>query len=526
MKRIAFITSIMLSFGLLLSCSNDTEDEGRKDLNTDDIAFVSFNVKALTATRSSGEDAGVKENDLKTLYLITFDNSGKIVGVPGTSNYFTKLTNPTLTPDPIKIGASGTNLLVIANPGTELGKAITALNSLSTYAAFNTLISGIQHGEVTDDLANITKGFAMISTPDDTGMTPGQKIDKPLVDISGKIQVVSDSMTEAEAIEAAKDPVNKATIKIERLASKIVFKLAGTIDTKGATFEFGNWTLDAVNSQLFPFAEKTIISVPHTPGSYKSNFYTKDPNYEGMTVGAGLGFTTVNADYEPAIVSPYDWMDKDTMLYCIENTMAAAEQQFGNATRVVVKGTYTPAGANFTPGEDWFSFAGLNYYDLKNLQDAYDVATSGGPLKTACDKMYLKIKTYADAKGLTINDDFASLSEQDLEQIPNGGELIKDGKNDVIRWYQNGLNYYYNEIRHNNEADGYLAYSKYGVVRNNWYSLTLSWVYGPGTPWYPDLNNPGPGDPEKPNPIDPSTAYLGIVVEVEPWILWENNIGF
>ena len=69
-----------------------------------------------------------------------------------------------------------------------------------------------------------------------------------------------------------------------------------------------------------------------------------------------------------------------------------------------------------------------------------------------------------------------------------------------------------------------MALGKYGVVRNNWYKLTLGLVKGPGTPWFPDIDNPGPGDPDPDDPIDTSTGYLGITVEVAPWIIWENEI--
>ena len=51
-------------------------------------------------------------------------------------------------------------------------------------------------------------------------------------------------------------------VKIERLASKLELSLKGNIEVKpdGATFVFGNWTLDAVNSTFYPFAEKTLLS--------------------------------------------------------------------------------------------------------------------------------------------------------------------------------------------------------------------------------------------------------------------------
>ena len=39
-----------------------------------------------------------------------------------------------------------------------------------------------------------------------------------------------------------------------------------------------------------------------------------------------------------------------------------------------------------------------------------------------------------------------------------------------------------------------LLYTSYGVVRNNYYTLTLTKVNGNGTPWYP---GGGPEDPDE-----------------------------
>ena len=137
--------------------------------------------------------------------------------------------------------------------------------------------------------------------------------------------------------------------------------------------------------------------------------------------------------------------------------------------------------------------------------------------------MYGKISDFK--KGVDVGSDFMDLTENMLKDVPNGGELIKNKKEEVVRWYQNGLNYYYYEIRHDNKTEKEMDFGKYGVVRNNWYQLTLGSVNGAGTPWYPDPNNPGPGDPDPEDPIDQSAGYLGITVKTAPWVIWENEIG-
>ena len=65
-----------------------------------------------------------------------------------------------------------------------------------------------------------------------------------------------------------------------------------------------------------------------------------------------------------------------------------------------------------------------------------------------------------------------------------------------------------------------MEYGKYGVVRNNYYTLTLTKVNGNGTPWYP---GGGPEDPDEEEDIDKKGAYLHIEIKVAPWIYWTTN---
>lgn len=538
MKTKIILVSVLAAITALAGCTTGGGG-GTKPVDGTGVAYLSIEIEAQERTRASTEDPGANESDLKTLYLLTFDDTENIVGVPGTSEYSIKIDNATSTPDAVKVSSSATKLLVIANPGTQLLSVINGLNSTTTYSTINAAIVGtaqapVTKDEITDDVSNITKGFAMINSGAE-GENPsvGTKITNPLIDVKGNIVVVTENKDDAAAKSEAEG--KRAEIKIERLASKVEMYVKDPADMTvlppGATFKFGNWTLDAVNSTFYPFATKTLLDVGHsTGGFYIRNFYTQDPNFNNND---NIRYTTVNTTtYNPEIVTPYSWMSASVsatpvVAYCIENTMAAADQLFDAATRVVVKGTYYPNG--YGPTGDWFHFAGKDYKNLAELQAAYSPEMPN--LKAACDNMYNKIKAFADASGGSITfdaDNFSELKETELSQIPNGGELIKNGYapgDQLIRWYQNGLSYYYYEIRHDNSPTaGEMAFAKYGVVRNNWYQLTLGTIKGAGTPWYPDINNPGPGDPDPKDPIDASAGYLGITVKVAPWILWENDI--
>jgi len=532
--KIKSIFSLVLASMMLIACNkNDEYPEGGPAVSEGAVAYVSVQIATEAATRApSEEDAGANENDLKTIYLITFDGTDNVMGIPGSSNYFVKIEGGSgtvsTTPEAQKVSAKAKKMLVIANPGDELEGVLYSLHSASTFAEINAAIAGITSSEVSDDVTNITKGFTMINSGDETGVNVGSKITDPLIDIEDKMVVVdendTDLDTEAKAKAKAEEAGSRVPVKIERLAAKIELKTASTIvvpnDPVQAKFDFGNWTVDGLNSTFFPFAEKTLLgSHTSTLGFYTNNFYTKDPNYDTNT---GIDFAVIQPDYSPLLPHGTDWLAAGIKTYTIENTMEKEEQLFQNATRVVIKGTYYP-DENWSG--DWFSFAGKNYETLALLQAAYDEAATGSNLAVACDKMYNKIADYYTnvlQQSLSASD-FSSLTTGHLSAVSNGGEVIKDGKNAVIHWYQGGLNYYYYEIRHA-DTDAHMAFGKYGVVRNNWYSLTLNSVSGPGTPWYPDIDNPGPGDPDPTDPIDEESGYLGIDIQTAPWIIWDRGI--
>ena len=114
---------------------------------------------------------------------------------------------------------------------------------------------------------------------------------------------------------------------------------------------------------------------------------------------------------------------------------------------------------------------------------------------------------------------FADLDQDThLDNITDGGEIVKIAK--CIKWYQKSLNYYYYEIRHDNTDDEYMYFGKYGVVRNNWYNLTLNKVNGSGTPWYP---GDGPEDPDPEKPIDEKPGFLAFDIEIAPWVYWQTG---
>lgn len=560
MLKIKSILVSLLAVAALASCSDNgetTPDGG--DEKGYDAAYmsISLSVPKASKTRAGSTETGALEAETKIneVYLILFDENRKVVNEKDEPPYYNILNSSHLSPDgttplePFKVSPDTKYLLVIANPGAQMKAHIAAkVVKDATYADINTMFSVTEDNTAEDNLYLIeeiarvraedtNKGFTMINAGEFDDSDPSSANhkwkDDCLLDVSGSIIDASKYKTEAEAkADAVK---NRAQLQIERLSAKMAVTLKGAAGADievlpaGAKFAFAKWTIDYVNSQFFPFAKKTKLTSPHTPNEYKTNFYTEDPNFASPNHRTGIILNQIK-DYEPK-VKWYDANEENVtdekvkkVAYSTENTMAAADQKLGGATRLVLKANYVPNG--YTMGQDWYqsSLNGVytNYETLIKLQEAYGIAKaldedkrdaaqkalviSCEAFKTKLDGIYPAIASIAD---------FAALTQTDLDNlgITNGGEIAKGTG---VRWFQKSLNYYYYEVRHDNGALGHMEYGKYGVVRNNYYTLRLTKVNGAGTPWYPEVEEPE-------EEIDKEGAYLHFEINVAPWISWATD---
>lgn len=124
----------MLAIAALTGCSEkDGERDGQLGAGDADMAYISIKLETeSTAARSSNEGEGANESDLKTLYMVVFNDAGNVVGIPGTTEYFIKIENASSKPDAIKISGAATKLLVVANPGDKLKGVFDDINELTT----------------------------------------------------------------------------------------------------------------------------------------------------------------------------------------------------------------------------------------------------------------------------------------------------------------------------------------------------------------------------------------------------------
>lgn len=532
--KIKSILMYLLVILTLAACSNDN-DEPDDSMGDFETAYLSIRItqptKMNSRSGSSEEDATLEESEIKKLCIVMFDGNKKLVHhedaakvIELEADNFVTNSNVTIINEAFKVSPEAKYLLVIANPGTVLKSRLDALNTGSSYSDFNAKIlttanAGEDRDKLVEEIISDTNGFAMINVG-------GIDLDDCLVDISGSIKKIDNSSIKnnAEAKKAAEE--SPAKLQLERLAAKVLVTKASiiTLPDMQDSFEFIGWTFDHRNSTFYPYAKKIAVNGGHTAGIYANNFYTEDPNFENN--GGNEHFDgiiknevinrTPNVSWNQLLEGEVG-KEQPVVDYCIENTMAAKDQAYGAATRLVIKAKYTPAG--FTVGEDWFSFGSQNY-TFENIITAYNGAIEGSTFKLACDNFYEAVKAVVGENNIEATK-FSELTVDDLSKIPpeTGGEITKIPN--CIRWYQKSLNYYYYEIRHDHTVAGDMDYGKYGVVRNNWYALNLTKVNGKGTPWYP---GGGPGDPDDKDPIDSDgDAFLSFEITVGPWLYWMTD---
>ena len=230
---------------------------------------------------------------------------------------------------------------------------------------------------------------------------------------------------------------------------------------------------------------------------------------------------------------------KTNPVYCLENTFNLTNMYQGQTTRVIFKARYTPkddAGNPLAEQDGTFYTIGnmttiLKEVDLKKAVNA--AATSVLP---GCTVDYANLKkegshviTLTDVKDssdkvLEANKTYGTKKGAEIVKEINDRLGLKAGRPEEmvgINTYFKGVTYYIARVKHFGDAltqwDSGESYGdnnkqylgRYGMLRNNWYELTVGNVYGPGYPGVP------PVDPTLPD--DENEKYLSVSVKILSW---------
>lgn len=358
-----------------------------------------------------------------------------------------------------------------------------------------------------------------------------------------------------------------ATVYVERGVAKMTVADPGTITvkdkanptvTRQSEVTFSNWALDITNRKTFAVHNidglskdfSDIWTTERFTGTNKRVYWGTDPNYNLAGLNTADETNDNKRKEEFNFITATSEINKDFIkgtntnpVYCLENTFNLTNMYQGQTTRVIFKATYAPkddAGNSLAETTDgtFYTIGNmttiLNETKLKKALD--DAATSVLPSGYKVDYTNLKtagshVITLADIKDGT----GAILDAGPSSTGKTGTEIVKaindklgltDGAGRAeamvgINTYLEGETYYIARVKHfgdvltkwnsgENYGDNNKQYlGRYGMLRNNWYELTVGNVYGPGYPGVP------PVDPTLPD--DENEKYLSVSVKILSW---------
>lgn len=444
--------------------------------------------------------------------------------------------------------------LVLLNNGTGT-KAKVALPTTPTTEGEGMKFSDWNAAANAKDIANYTNGFYMANAP----LFKDNKV-------TTLVAINKDNIYPTEE-QAAKGTATD--IYVERGLAKVTLKTgkAATGNTddnytvtgvtyKGDKVTIKNWALDVTNTKTFPIHNVDGLSDDYTniwtntdtpAGSNGANtqrfvdnnkdtkakrvYWGKDPNYDNTAADK----TALNAEFNN-VANKDVTAEPTTSLYCLENTFNLANMKQGQTTRVVFKAKYIPNGiaenTNFYKiGKNTAIWNEDNL--VKEIKAAVASVVSGAAGKTT---VTLKAKGnditaagthYITADNITVTDVTAETIEKAITAI-NTQLGLNESKKVGISTYAGGESYYIARIKHFGDdltkwksgtyGENNLEYlGRYGVLRNNWYVLTVQSVSGPGYPSVPEV---------KPNtPDDEDDNYINVSVKILDWAKRSQDVN-
>ena len=553
------------------SCSsnNDLVNGGNgPSKNETGTAYASFkiNLPTTSGTRAdnpedpkqgtpSFEYGTEAEYEVKNGTILIFDaNTDKFVtsGTLGTMNPWTDVKSDGVTTAAIAtvkltgvtVGGNYKALVLLNNDVDATTKKVTLPTTEETYAAWSKDAKKANAEKYVS-----TDGIFMANAP----MYSATSEPTTLV----KINHVCASPEEAQAKAAT-------VVYVERGLAKVTMKdfteggypiADGTY--AGGKVEIKNWQLDVTNNSTFPVHQTSGLKTAwdqiwNTPRFYDKTstafqrvYWGEDPNYNEAKyqdlANCKTAFKMITKDDVNGVTA--------NPQYCLENTFDLNNMKQGQTTRVVFKAVFTPKG---------FTGTDKTFYKIGNNTDIWTKAHLEEQIRTvALTAMGI---TDADEQGkygvdLTKGTNISGKAGQHLIKTANitfsdpTGTYTTKIDDDVVKTvneklglsedptthkvkvgistYLNGEAYYIARIKHFNEltpwtpgkaydSDNAGFLGRYGVLRNNWYELSVNKVSGLG---YPDVPEVKPTLPD-----DENDQYINVSVKILSWAKRSQNI--
>ena len=470
-----------------------------------------------------------------------------------------------------EVGGKYFALVILNNKAASGNKVILPSETTETYGTWNASANAT-------NLLDNTKGFYMANAPE---FTEADKEPTTLVPIKGIYRTKEEAHSKPGTTIHVERGLAKVTVGSSTTVGSKDYFAEGGADATGTNYssdkvQITKWALDVTNTKSFPVhvtsglkagitptdptdqkvppyaeiwsntaatsgtAPATSRFVSQLPASaFKRVYWGIDPNYSMDLTKLDKckeQFTIVKTDGSDA-----NWKSSKNPLYCLENTFDIKNMNQGQTTRVLLKATYTPNALASATDKTFFM-----------IGNSSDIWTT----KTLTDQIESKAKEVLSKKtGVTVTGVKVTLKGNLLEGgthvLDATNVEIKSGEDDKtadvvdeiniklgfdkdkgigIKTYKNGESYYIARIKHfgdeltpwtaGNETYGgknleWLG--RYGVLRNNWYDLTINKISGPG---YPDVPEVKPTDPD-----DENFKYINVSVKILSWAKRSQDVN-
>lgn len=417
-------------------------------------------------------------------------------------------------------------------------------------------ISDLQKLELTKNASDFnTAGFLMMNAP--LSSVKGGETSPTGAEISVASKIDKDHIYATEALAKAN---SSASIYVERALAKVdvtASKPAGNLDDAPTVpYSVEGWVLDNTNKKTYYLRNtlnssdwlslKTTSTVPTKPyrfvgddpteaaGSLYRTYWAQDPNYSVKPTDLTADFNTIGNQKPAALKSLSDYD------YCLENTFTVGQQNQDVTTRVIVAAKIG-SGSTFYVVND-------NEKDLLDA-DGMKKAVKNAFLSNTDVQAWINkdLKTgesigetdldVADITNAGNNKPTITIKSSSASKYTTGTVPVADTKISAIidgikvDTYENGTSYYPVRIKHfgdeltpwkstetpsptvstgaypsTHQAENYLG--RYGVLRNNWYSIDVKGIKKLGSPVVPEVT----GDTD-----DELAAYISVKINVLSW---------
>lgn len=557
-----FGMAVMATALVACSSSDDLTPNGNEGNQTGE-AYASFriNLPTTSGTRVAGEptfDGGDKnEYAVKDAALLLFQKNAsgdfvfkEVVDLgnmePWTSSSTSGITTTAKLTAKITKAEVGENkgyyALIVLNNNSETAAKITYPTEGQTYADWSQ-----NEANATANYLKYDKGFFMANAPKYVANgTP-----ETLVEIKN----IYASKQQAENSTATTVYVERGLAKVSLASSSAKHVDITDGNYAGDKVDIEGWTLDVTNTKTYPvhvteglWADiwKTTVTSDATASmdrfhdtkltEFPRVYWGLDPNYSTDLASVA----DCEGEFTMATKANFKTGDEAKKAqYCLENTFDIDHMVQGQTTRVLFSAKYTPD--NFADGETFYKFG-----NSPKLWHAADVVAQ---IKAKAQEVLGeadadKVTVTLDAEGndmtksgvrlvaaANITYGTTALKTEQVDQINAKLGFKKATPKDAavgLSTYESGVSYYVARVKHFNELtpwnpgdktyDGNNAnwLGRYGVLRNNWYELSVSSVSGPG---YPDVPKVNPTDPD-----DVNDQYINVEVKILDWAKRSQSI--